>query len=86
MLENNHNNKKHELKQICIRFFINIMLPNFRNSRTVNSNTKLKPDFIKEHYKAREIQIDTYPGPFISTSADPCFLIRPGNAKAFSAE
>ena len=30
--------RRHELKQI--RFFINIMLPNFRNSRTVNSNTK----------------------------------------------
>ena len=30
--------RRHELKQI--RFFINIMLPNFRNSRTVNSNMK----------------------------------------------
>ena len=30
--------RRHGLKQI--RFFINIMLPNFRNSRTINSNTK----------------------------------------------
>jgi len=43
-----------------------------------------KPDLIKEHNKAREIHNDTYPRPFISSSADPCFLVRPVNAKAFS--
>ena len=45
-----------------------------------------KPDFLKEHNKAREIQNETYPRPFISSSADPCFLVRPVNAKAFSAQ
>ena len=83
MLKNNHNNKQAWAQTNWILY------QHYASNLQKFSHCKFKyekPDLIKEHYKAREIQIDTYPWPFISSSADPCFLIRSGNAKAFSAE
>ena len=83
MHENNHNNKKAwaQTNRILYQHYAS-KLQKFLHCKFKYK----KPDLIKEHYKAREIQIDTYPRPFISSSADPYFLVRPGNAKAFSAE
>ena len=83
ILENNHNynNKKAwaQTNQILYQHYAS-KLQKFWHCKFKYE----KPDLIKEHNKTREIQNDTYPRPFISSSADPCFLVRPVNAKAFS--
>ena len=83
IFENNHINKKAwaQTNQILYQHYAS-KLQKFSHCKFKHE----KPDLIKEHNKAREIHNDTYPRPFISSSADPCFLVRPVNAKAFSAE
>ena len=81
IFENNHINKKAwaQTNQILYQHYAS-KLQKFSHCKFKHE----KPDLIKEHNKAREIHNDTYPRPFISSSADPCFLVRPDNAKAFS--
>ena len=68
MLEKNHNNKKAWAQTN------RILYQHYASKLQKFSHCKFKyekPDLIKEHHNEIEIQIDTYPRPFISSGADP---------------